>query len=184
EGAIYNSPRSMLTHSRTFMEALLERVMVYERMESNPYLSIIERIQELDEDGLLTEEVRNALHEVRKLGNVASHDVRQFRYSESLITWEHLYTIVKWYVEVIGSIEIEVPAYVDPVIKPETSYNLEEMNIRFEKMERLLKQSMKAGDHKGQNTQGESSATLEQEIMGDNQVVTMENTSKANSAVF
>lgn len=142
EHAIYNSPRSMLTHSRTFIEALLEKVMIHEHMDNEPYLTIMERIQDVDENGLLTEEVKNALHEVRKLGNIASHDTRQFRFSESLTAWEHLYTILKWFVEVYGSHTIDVPEYVDPVMKRDSAYGLEEMNIRFKQIEELLQQSI------------------------------------------
>lgn len=36
EGAIYTSPRSMLTHSRTLIEALMEKVMVHEHMDNEP----------------------------------------------------------------------------------------------------------------------------------------------------
>ncbi|MBR7553114.1 DUF4145 domain-containing protein [Allobacillus sp. GCM10007491] len=142
ENAIYNSPRSMLTHSRTFIETLLEKVMIHENMENEPYLTIIERIQDLDESGLLTDEVKNSLHEVRKLGNKAAHDTRQFRFSESLTAWEHIYIIVKWFVEVYGSHDIEVPEYVDPVMRRDHSYDLEEMNFRFQKIEELLKQAV------------------------------------------
>ncbi|GAA0303728.1 hypothetical protein GGQ92_003205 [Gracilibacillus halotolerans] len=91
ENAIYNSPRSMLTHSRTLIEAIMEKVMVHENMPNEPYLTIQERIEDLDKAGLLTEEVKDALHEVRRLGNIAAHDVRQFRYSESLNVGTHLY---------------------------------------------------------------------------------------------
>jgi len=142
ENAIYNSPRSMLTHSRTFIEALLEKVMIHENMSNEPYLTIIERIQDLDGSGLLIEEVKNSLHEVRKLGNVAAHDTRQFRFSESLTAWEHIYIIVKWFVEVYGSYKIEVPDYVDPIMRSDRSYDLEEMTFRFQKNEELLKQSL------------------------------------------
>lgn len=50
--------------------------------------------------------------------------------------------IVKWFVEVYGSYQIEVPEYVDPKMKVEASYDLEEMNIRFKKIEDLLKESI------------------------------------------
>jgi Domain of unknown function (DUF4145) len=93
ENAIYNSPRSMLTHSRTFIEVLLEKVMIYENMPNEPFYTIIERIRDLDDNGLLIPEVKNALHEVRKLGNMAAHDTRQFRFSESLTAWEHIYRL-------------------------------------------------------------------------------------------
>lgn len=142
ENAIYNSPRSMLTHSRTFIEALLEKVMIHENMPNEPYLTIKDRIQDLDDNGLLTVDVKNSLHEVRKLGNMAAHDTRQFRYSESLTAWEHIHIIVRWFVEVYGSYEIEVPEYVDPIMRTDRSYDLEEMAFRFQKIEELLKQSL------------------------------------------
>lgn len=161
EGAIYNSPRSMLTHSRTFIEAILTRVMVYEKMDNEPYLTIRERIQDLDQEYLLTNELKHSLDEVRKLGNMAAHDTRQFRYSESLTAWENLYIIVKWYVEVYGSAAIEVPEYVDPVIKPDASYDLEEMKVRFEKIEALLKRSIETERQSKQQAHAEVSATVE-----------------------
>lgn len=151
ENAIYNSPRSMLTHSRTFIETLLEKVMIHENMPNQSYLTLIERIQNLDDNGLLTDEVRNSLHEVRKLGNMASHDTRQFRFSESLTAWEHIYMIVRWFVEVYAYYDIEVPDYVDPIMRKDSSYDLEEMAFRFNKIEELLKQSLEKEQPKERN---------------------------------
>lgn len=148
EGAIYNSPRSMLTHSRTFIEFLLEKVMIYENLHNERDLTLLERIKLLDEKGLLNDEVRNALHEVRKLGNQAAHDTRQFRFSESLTAWEHIYTIVKWFVEVYVSYDIQVPEYVDPMMRSDHMYGLEEMALRFKKIEELLKQSLERDQSK------------------------------------
>jgi len=159
ENAIYNSPRSMLTHSRTFIEVLLEKVMIYENMPNEPFYTIIERIRDLDDNGLLTPEVKNALHEVRKLGNMAAHDTRQFRFSESLTAWEHIYTIVKWFVEVYVSYDIEVPEYVDPIMKRDNIYGLEEMALRFKKIEELLKQSLEKDQPKKTDGQDEEPKT-------------------------
>lgn len=162
ENAIYNSPRSMLTHSRTFIEALLEKVMIHENIDNEPYLTIIERIQDLDQEGYITENVKNSLHEVRKLGNMAAHDTRQFRFSESLTAWEHIYTIVKWFVEVYGSHEIEVPGYVDPIMKLDHTYGLEEMAFRFKQIEDLLKRSVEREQPK------EVAATTERTVTKEN----------------
>ena len=60
EGADLYSPRSMLTHSRTFIEFLLEKVMIYENLHNERDLTLLERIKLLDEKGLLNDEVRNA----------------------------------------------------------------------------------------------------------------------------
>ena len=73
-----------------------------------------ERIDLLNQKGIITAEIRDALHHVRQIGNQASHDSRPFRYSERLLSWESVYKIVKWYVEVYGPVEVTVPAYQDP----------------------------------------------------------------------
>lgn len=169
EGAIYNSPRAMLTHSRTFIEAILEKVMINENLPNESYLTIIERINDLDEQGLLNVDVKNALHEVRKLGNQAAHDGRQFRFSESLRTWEYIYIIVKWFVEVYGYYKIEVPPYVDPKMKAESVYDLEEMNIRFEKIETLLKQSINR--ERAETISNKEQTELKQEGKDDKTVI-------------
>src|SRR5699024_5760649 len=51
--------------------------------------------------------------------------------------------ILKWFIEVYGSHDIVVPEYVDPIMKMNRSYDLEEMTLRFKKLEDLLKQSLK-----------------------------------------
>lgn len=169
EHAIYSSPRSMLTHSRTFIEALLQKVMIHENLDRTTGFTIMERIQKLDEHDLLTDDVHNALHEVRKLGNRASHDTRPFRFSESLTAWEYIYTIVKWFVEVYGSYKIDVPTYVDPIMKREQAYGLEEMTIRFQQIENLLKESLK----KEQPKQTAIEKRLpQQQVEANNQTVT------------
>ncbi|WP_276649358.1 DUF4145 domain-containing protein [Globicatella sulfidifaciens] len=142
ENAIYRSPRSMLTHSRTFIEVLLEKVMIHENIPNEKGLKLIDRINILDSQDLLTQELRNAFHEIRKLGNSASHNPRKFRFSESLQVWEYIYTIMTWYIEVYISHDLQVPEYIDPLMKQEKAYDLGEVEIRLEKMESLLKASL------------------------------------------
>src|SRR5699024_4699638 len=140
EDEIYNKPKYMLTHSRTFIELLMDKVTIYEKLTLDTHTTILSQIQKLDDSGLLTDEVKNALHKVRRLGNEAAHDTRRFRYSESLVAWEQLYIIVKWFVEVYLSFDIKVPEYVDPVVQGEQT---DDITSRFEKLEELLKQSIK-----------------------------------------
>lgn len=143
EGAIFTSPRSMLTHSRTLIENILERVMDQENLPNEPYLTIIERIEILEEEEIINKNIKRALDDIRKYGNMAAHDIRPFRYSEALITWENIYTVIKWFVEVYGDYKIRVPEYVDPKITEKSIYDLEEINIRFQRIEDLLKNSLK-----------------------------------------
>ena len=75
---------------------------------------------------------------VRQIGNQASHDSRPFRYSEALLSWESVYKIVKWYVEVYGPVEVTVPAYQDPSPHTEQAYDITELEMRLQSLEKLL----------------------------------------------
>jgi len=96
----------------------------------------------LDEKGYLTPEIRDALHHVRRIGNQAAHDSRQFRYSESLLSWEATYNIVKWYVEVYGPVDMVVPDYIDPAPQAEQLYDSTELELRLKTLEELLKRTL------------------------------------------
>ncbi|WP_026906756.1 DUF4145 domain-containing protein [Paucisalibacillus globulus] len=141
ENSIFTSPRTMLTHSRTFIEAIVDKVLVTENISFDLYTSLLEKLDSLEEHGIVTPEIRDALHVVRKNGNQAAHDVRQFRYSEALLSWEALHAIVSWYVEVYGPIEMIIPDYQDPEPTNQESYDMAELQIRFENMEKILKNS-------------------------------------------
>lgn len=116
ENSIFNSPRTMLTHARVFVENILLQVMKHEEIMGDQFLTLKDRLDLLNEQGVFTSEVRDALHHVRQIGNQASHDSRAFRYSEALLSWEALYKIVKWYIEVYAPLSIQVPDYLDPSV--------------------------------------------------------------------
>jgi len=145
EHTIFTSPRTMLTHSRVLIENILQQVMEYEKMKENPRITLKERLTLLDNEGILTTEIRDALHLVRQLGNQASHDKRKFRYSEALLSWEAIYQIVRWFVEVYTSLSIEVPAYQDPTTPKEERYDITELELRLKSLEDVLVASMKKG---------------------------------------
>ncbi|WP_088006835.1 DUF4145 domain-containing protein [Indiicoccus explosivorum] len=142
ENSIFVSPRTMLTHSRTFVEALLTNVMLTEKIEANPWTTLKERLDTLSTKGYLTAEVRDALHHVRKTGNQAAHETRAFRFSEALLSWEAIYIVVKWYMEVYGPVDGEVPAYKDPKPKQGENYDLTELEKRLLGLEELFKKSI------------------------------------------
>lgn len=138
ENSIFTSPRIVLTHSRIFIEHLLHTVIELEDMTDIGQLTLIDRINLLDNNGYLTKEVSNALHYIRQLGNQAAHNPRKFRYSEALLCWEAVYEVVKWFVEVYGSLEIEVPEYQDPSPKKQPMYDIQEIVYKLEEIEKKL----------------------------------------------
>ncbi|WP_257391827.1 DUF4145 domain-containing protein [Mesobacillus jeotgali] len=139
EHSIFSSPRTMLTHSRVFIENILQQVAKHEGMPEDSRTGLKERLDLLNDQGYLIPETRDALHLVRRLGNQAAHDARMFRYSEALLSWESLYSIVKWYVEVYGPVEAAVPEYQDPTPQSEKVYDMTELEIRLKGLEELLK---------------------------------------------
>ncbi|WP_106498356.1 DUF4145 domain-containing protein [Lentibacillus sp. Marseille-P4043] len=142
ENSIFTSPRTMLTHARTFTEAIIKKVLITEKLNKEIQTALVDQLELLDDHGIIKPEVRDALHVVRMNGNKAAHDVRQFRYSEALLSWEAIYTIVKWYIEVYGPIEMKVPAYRDPQPKQEEAYDMAELQVRLGNLERLLTTSI------------------------------------------
>lgn len=143
ENSIFTSPRTMLTHARVFIENILQQVMEYESIKEVPRITLKGRLSILDEQGVLTSDVRDALHEIRQIGNQAAHDKRRFRYSEALLSWEAIYKIVRWYVEVYAPLSITVPEYQDPTTPKEQTYDISELEVRMKTLEELLLASMK-----------------------------------------
>ncbi|NYF24350.1 DUF4145 domain-containing protein [Sporosarcina sp. JAI121] len=138
ENSIFTSPRTMLTHARIFIENILQKVIQAEKLPDEPWTNLKERLDLLNENGYLTPEIRDALHHIRQIGNKAAHDSRMFRYSEALLSWEAVYTIVKWYVEVYGPVDVTVPDYQDPSLRAEQAYDITELEVRLKSLEELL----------------------------------------------
>jgi hypothetical protein len=138
ENSVFSSPRTMLTHSRVFIESILKKVMNIENLEETPKMGILDRINALYKEGDLSQEVLESLHHIRIIGNQASHDSRIFRYSESLLSWEALYKVVKWYVESYGPINIDVPDYQEPSFPQGGPLDLEELIERLKLLEDAL----------------------------------------------
>ena len=139
ENSIFSSPRTMLTHSRVFIENILQQITKEEGIVEDPRTGLKERLDLLNEQGYLIPEIRDALHLVRRMGNQAAHDARMFRFSEALLSWEALYSIVKWYVEVYGPVDVTVPEYRDPSPQAERGFDMSELEVRLKGLEELLK---------------------------------------------
>ncbi|GIO36568.1 hypothetical protein J41TS12_14290 [Paenibacillus antibioticophila] len=139
----FYSPRTMLTHARTFVENILQKVIQAEKLPEEQRSGFLEKIDLLNKSELLTPEIRNDLHSVRKLGNEAAHDTRMFRYSEALSSWESIYRIVKWYIEVYGPVSLDFPNYQDPSTQKNPSLGIVEIQERLKAVEELLVSSLR-----------------------------------------
>ncbi|MDU2242549.1 MAG: DUF4145 domain-containing protein [Paenibacillus sp.] len=158
ENSIFNSPRTMLTHARTFVENILQKVIQEEKLSEDQRISFLEKIDLLNKSELLPPEIRNDLHFVRKVGNEAAHEPRMFRYSEALSSWESIYRIVKWYVEVYGPVSMAIPSYQDPSTQINPSYGIVEIQERLKAVEELLVSSLGKTKEKSESREEEEVA--------------------------
>lgn len=157
ENSIFTSPCIMLTHARVFVENILQQVIKAEKLPDQQWTGLKERLDLLNENGFLTLEIRDALHYVRRMGNQAAHDSRRFRYSEALLSWEEIYIIVKWYVEVYGPIDFTVQDYKDPTPHTDTTFDSSELEARLKALEELLRKKFNPSEE--QPVQDEVAAT-------------------------
>ena len=117
ESILLKSPRMALTSCRTLVETLLDKAVEAEELTQLAQSNFQERISHFHHEGLFASDINSAFYTVRKSGNAAAHDsFRKFYMREALESWENTYKIVRWYIEVYGSVEIEVPEYDEPVI--------------------------------------------------------------------
>ncbi|MET3575208.1 DUF4145 domain-containing protein [Bhargavaea ullalensis] len=166
EQSVYSSPRTMLTHARVLVESVLKLVMRDEKMQDQPYMTLKERLDEVDRQGLLTREVRDALEIIRRSGNLAAHETRAFRVSEALTSWEAIYTVLKWYTEVYGDPNFTFPEYRDPSLTTQQAFELPELEARLERLESLLRQQI-GGEGEKDAPAEEAAATVETEITAE-----------------
>ncbi|EMR07338.1 type I restriction enzyme EcoKI subunit R [Bhargavaea cecembensis DSE10] len=142
EQSVYTSPRTMLTHARVLIDSVLQLVMKEEGIPDVQHKSLKERLDEVGRQGLLTDEVRDALHEIRMAGNRAAHQPRAFRVTESVAAWEQLYIVMKWYTEVYGNPDFIFPEYRDPALPEEQTFELPELESRLGRLEDLLRKTL------------------------------------------
>lgn len=143
EYSILKSPRMMLTHARTFIEDLVRRALKNEHISDQDCNTLLDRIQLLQNLDLVPQPVLDAIHLVRRSGNDASHNTRNFRYSEALMSWESLHVIVSWYMEVYGPHTFQMPDYQEPVLHDGQNYDVEELESRMKQWQKAVLEKVK-----------------------------------------
>lgn len=139
ESIIYKSPRMALTSCRTLAETLLDKAVEAENLTTIISNTLQERITYFYREGVITDEQNSAFYIIRKYGNAASHDsFRKFYIREALEVWENTYKVVKWYIEVYGSTEIEVPEYEEPAVKVSDNEDLSKVLEIIKGLEKRL----------------------------------------------
>lgn len=115
ENSIWLNPRGTLTQGRLYAELLATTVSVQENVEPVYAIKQIERLHKLAREELISESIRDKFEWLRKNGNTAAHDSREIHADTALTAHRHIFELAIWYVELYGSVAIELPPYQMPM---------------------------------------------------------------------
>ncbi|RTQ92246.1 DUF4145 domain-containing protein [Lysinibacillus telephonicus] len=147
-----------LTSCRTLAETLLEKAVEAENLTNTVPNTFQERITYFHREGIITNEQNEAFYVIRKYGNAAAHDsFRKFYIREALEVWENTYKVVKWFIEVYGSTEIQVPEYDEPAVKATDHEDLSKVLEIIKSLEERL-QGGEISSNEGLSDEGLSKA--------------------------
>lgn len=119
EGSLWLNPRGTLVQGRLFGEILATTISRQEKVEPVYAIKQIDRLHKLAREGLVSEDIRDKFEWLRMNGNSAAHSSGEIHPDLALTAHRHMYELAAWYVELYGSVDMEVPPYQMPVPKPQ-----------------------------------------------------------------
>lgn len=145
ESDIWSNPRATLTQGRLFSEEMASTVSKQEKVEPVYFIKPSERVQLLARKDIISDEIKESFHWLRRNGNTAAHDVKPVPPDLALTAHRHLFTLALWYVESYGPLEIELPTYTMPTMPSSpTNIQLEPKLEVSEQLEQLLSAQLEA----------------------------------------
>ncbi|MGF7184102.1 type I restriction enzyme R subunit [Desulfitispora alkaliphila] len=123
ERNVYVDPNTTLVKLRMFGETLSKYIVALEGMTEASDLSQVDRLGILKRDELVTDELLDMLHTLRKIGNKAVHEPGYGSTDEAKTLLQLAFRISVWFMQVYGEWDFKEPEYIEP--KEE---NLAELN--------------------------------------------------------
>lgn len=142
EDIFYQDPQTVLIKGRIFSEELLKEVASqHDDLDNFSYLKLVERIQLLEKEEILSKEIARSLDTIRQLGNKASHEYIDADIENAFKMHKRLFEISVWLMEVYGDYSFVPPKYRNPKLKStaDVMSKLEEKTSSLEeKLELIL----------------------------------------------
>lgn len=132
EKIFYEDPHGVLVKSRLFAELMTKKVA-----EREDFLHIldwrqVDRLQFLDNNGLLTKDIARAFDTIRLIGNKASHEGLNNDLELALKIHRNLYKISVWFFEIYGNYNSKAPKYRYPEMKKNEEIDKESLTKLIE----------------------------------------------------
>lgn len=127
ERNMYTDPNTSLMKLRMFGETMTKFICALEEMRQAEGLNQIDRLNFLSREDLLTEELLDMLHAIRKQGNKAAHQGNYGTTEEAKALVHFAFRLAVWFMQVYGEWDFTAPEYVEPAEADDTVYNEEQL---------------------------------------------------------
>ncbi|MEK4206443.1 type I restriction-modification system endonuclease [Paenibacillus sp. FSL R10-2788] len=140
ERNLFIDPNTSLIKLRMFGETLTKYICALEEMDETKDLTQVDRLSQLKRDDLLTEEIADMLHTLRKIGNKANHEAGYGSTREAQALTQLAFRLSVWFMQVYGDWDFISSDYIEPIQQDNASNQnqLDQLAQSYEaKMEQL-----------------------------------------------
>lgn len=132
EQHVYRDPNAAIAKTRAFAEKLTDVVFELESISPLNIDSQVNKLRVLYSEDVLSEEIVEIFHNIRKTGNKASHDGSYGTTTEAIEIIRLAFYISCWFMEVYVSYSFEAPTFIQPPDKDK------EKDSRIQELEKKL----------------------------------------------
>ncbi|MGG4481267.1 type I restriction-modification system endonuclease [Paenibacillus illinoisensis] len=139
ERNLFIDPNTSLIKLRMFGETLTKFICALEELDETKELTQVDRLSQLKRDGLISDEIVDYLHTLRKIGNKAVHESGYGSTVEAQASTHLAFRLGVWFMEVYGDWDFNSPTYIEPT-QQDTANNAEQLAQLAESYESKMEQ--------------------------------------------
>lgn len=128
ERNLFVDPNTSLIKLRMFGETLTKYICAMEEMDETKELTQVDRLSQLKRDDLISDDIGDYLHTLRKIGNKAVHESGYGSTREAQALTLLAFRLSVWFMQVYGDWNFQAPEYIERVEQQDTATNEEELN--------------------------------------------------------
>lgn len=128
ERNLFIDPNTSLIKLRMFGEALTKYICAMEELDETKELTQVDRLSQLKRDDLISDDIVDYLHTLRKIGNKAVHESGYGSTREAQASTLLAFRLSVWFMQVYGDWNFQAPDYIEPIEQQDTSGNEEHLD--------------------------------------------------------
>ncbi|WP_214630768.1 type I restriction-modification system endonuclease [Paenibacillus agaridevorans] len=127
ERNLFVDPNTSLIKLRMFGETLTKYICAMEEMDETKELTQVDRLSQLKREDLISDDIVDYLHTLRKIGNKAVHESGYGTTPESRALTLLAFRLSVWFMQVYGDWNFQAPEYIEPVEQQDNAGNEEHL---------------------------------------------------------